>query len=331
MKRILIILGFITFYYAQIIGQEKPLIVTTATIMADMTKNIGGDRITIKSIVPIGGDPHTYDATPEDAELAENADLIIKNGLTFEGWLDELIDNSGTKARVVTITEGIEAIESLTYKNTSDPHAWMDPVLALVYIENIREALTELLPQFEDEFQFNHDVYKEQLQQLHVYCQSRIEEIPEGQRILITSHDAFQYYGRRYGLQLEAILGTSTDADVQTSDIQRVTQIINEKPVPAVFIESTVNPKLLQQLADDNGIVIGGQLYSDSLGDEDGPAPTYEKMIRHNTDVIVNALSKERKIADNPPVTETRIYWIILGVAIIALILFILRLINNRE
>lgn len=329
MMRKLLILLFTSFYIAST-AQEKPLVVATASIMADMVKNLGGDYITVKSIVPIGGDPHIYEATPEDAILAEKADLIIKNGLTFEGWLDELIENSGTKAKVSTITNGIRAIESLTYKNASDPHAWMDPVLGQIYIQNINEALKKLLPQHADEIQFNFDVYSQQLKDLHEYCQQKILEIPENQRILITSHDAFQYYGRRYGLRLEAILGTSTDAEVQTSDIKRVTEIIQSSGVPAVFIESTINPKMLQQLADDNGIVIGGQLYSDSLGEKGGPADSYEKMIKHNTDIIVEALKRVKEKATQQPKGTSNTFYILLGVALLAAIIFILRLTKSQ-
>jgi ABC-type Zn uptake system ZnuABC Zn-binding protein ZnuA len=298
--------------------------------MADMAKNIGGDFIEVKSIVPIGGDPHIYDATPEDAKLAETADLVLVNGLTFEGWLSELIENSGSEAPVHTITNGIDAIASLTYQNATDPHAWMDPILGQIYIKNILSALIELLPQYEEELVFNYNVYKQQIEDLHIYCTQRIAEIPESQRILITSHDAFQYYGRRYGLRLEAIMGTSTDAEVQTSDIRRISDIISERQIPAVFIESTINPKLLQQIADDNGAVVGGQLYSDSLSDENGPAPTYIKMLEHNTNVIVNALIKPRIISEEETSTSISFY-ILLCLSIIAVLFFSVRMLNNNQ
>ena len=138
----------------------------TASIMADMAKNIGGDFIEVKSIVPIGGDPHIYEATPSDARLAEAANLVLINGLTFEGWITELIENSGTSATVVTVTHGIDAIASLTYQNATDPHAWMDPTLGQVYIKNIYEALVALLPQSVEELTFNYNVYKSQLEDL---------------------------------------------------------------------------------------------------------------------------------------------------------------------
>lgn len=273
-------------------AQEKPLVVATASIFADMAENISGGLLDVRSIVPVGGDPHIYEPTPGDAQLVTGADLILKNGLTFEGWLNELIENSGTRASVHTITQGITPIESVKYKNSADPHAWMDASLGLIYIENIKNALVELDPDNADIFEYNYQIYRRQLESLDKKIAAAILSIPQQQRVLITSHDAFRYYGKRYGIQVEAILGTSTDAEAQTSDILRLNKIIQENNVPSVFIETTVNPKLLKQIASDNKVAVGGQLYSDSIGDEDSPAPTYLKMLEYNTNTIVAALSR---------------------------------------
>ena len=290
MKKILLLLSCF-FFLNSGWAQDKKLVVATASMIGDMAENIAGGEVIVKTIVPIGGDPHLYEPTPKDAQLANKADLVLKNGLTFEGWLNDLIANSGTKAKTVRVTEGIKHIESAAYKNSADPHAWMDGSLGLIYIKNIKEALVELAPEHKETFEFNYGVYKKQLEDLDQYIKDQVETIPASQRILITSHDAFQYYGRRYGIQLEAILGTSTDAEVQTSDILRLNKVIQTSKVPAVFIESTINPKLLEQLAKDNQIVVGGQLYADSIGDKDSPAPSYIDMLKYNTDVIVKALS----------------------------------------
>ncbi len=294
----LLILGMATtFVKAQ---EEKPLVVATASIFADMAEVISGGLVEVRSVVPIGGDPHIYEPTPGDAQLIAKADLIIKNDLTFEGWLTELIDNSGTKARVVTITRGIQPIESIKYKNSADPHAWMSAKNGLIYIKNITDALVELDPLHTREYEFNHDVYREQLMEVDNYIEEEIQKIPEQRRILITSHDAFRYYGQRYGITVEAILGTSTDADAQTSDLIRLNKIIKESGIPAVFIETTVNPKLLEQLATSNNIEIGGKLYSDSIGDENSPAPSYLEMLRFNTNTIIAALTKEVTLGEQP-------------------------------
>ena len=281
-------------------AQSGKKVVATASIFADMTRVIAGGLLEVETIVPIGGDPHLHEPTPRDARLVSNADLILRNGLTFEGWLNELIENSGTTASVVTITDGIEPIRSQQYQNSTDPHAWMDASLGTTYLKNIRDALVTLDPDNADVYNFNYEAYRQQLADLDREIQSAIARIPEAQRVLITSHDAFQYYGRRYGLRLESVLGTSTDADVQTADVLRINKLIRTQGIPAVFIESTINPKLLQQLASDNNIKVGGQLYADSLGDADSPASTYLDMLRHNTQTIVAALTKTSENTPEP-------------------------------
>ncbi len=256
-----------------------------------MAKVIGGNVIRVESIVPLGGDPHTFEPTPEAAKLVTTADLILRNGLTFEGWLNELIRYSGTTAPVTLITKGIEPLGSVTYEGSEDPHAWMNAANGLVYAKNIYRALSLTFPEYSDQFEFNYRLYRSDIEQLDAWIRDTVSIIPESQRVLITSHDAFQYFGAAYGLRLEAILGTSTDADAQTSDVARVIKLIVESKVPSVFIETTVNPKLIRQIADDTGARIGGSLFSDSLGDEDSPASTYLDMLRFNTRTIVTALS----------------------------------------
>ncbi len=321
--RITILSFLILFFFADtplLAQDEKPLVVSTASIFADMAQLIGGDEVRIESVVPIGGDPHTYEPTPSDAQLIASADLILKNGLTFEGWLSELIENSGTKADVKLITEGITPIGSQTYANSSDPHAWMDASNGLKYIENVKDALVKLRPELKEQFEFNYGVYRQQIEDMDTYIQTEINKIPAAQRVLITSHDAFQYYGRRYGVRLESVLGTSTDAQVQTSDMKRLVQVIKETGVPAVFVESTINPKLLEQLAEDNGVSIGGQLYSDSIGDKDSPAPSYLDMLKHNTNTIVKALSAEKKAVVTEHQEEDSTNWLLWGVLALLLI-----------
>lgn len=280
-------------FFQTIVAQEnkKPLIVGTASMFSDMAANIGGDLIETATIVPIGGDPHIYEPTPGDVRLILQANLILKNGLTFEGWIQELIANSGATAEVVTITEGITPIVSEKHQNATDPHAWMEPINGKIYAGNIKDALIKLLPEHTAQLQTQYDNYIRQLDELDKYIQENIAKIEPSKRILITSHDSFHYYGKRYGVRLESVLGTSTDADVRTSDLMRLNQVIRENNIPVVFIESTINPKLLNQVASDNKISIGGKLYSDSLGEPDSPANTYINMIRYNTDVIVKGLT----------------------------------------
>jgi len=296
--------------------KSKPRIVATASMMADMTQIIGGAHVEVQCVVPIGGDPHIYEPTPGDAQMIAKADLIVRNGLTFEGWLDELIENSGSDAKVITVTEGIDPIRSLVYQNATDPHAWMDPNNGLIYIRNIKEALIQMDPDNRPAYEENYATYTNKLKQLDQYIMDAIQTIPENKRILITSHDAFQYYGRRYGIRLESVIGASTDAEVQTADIVRLTKVIKESGVPALFVESTINPKILEQLAADNRLRIGGKLYSDSIGSKDSPAPSYYDMLKHNTDVIVAALTATTKYEDqkNIGTSNTMYIYILIGV-----------------
>lgn len=271
---------------------DKPLVVTSASIFADMTNAIGGDLIEVQSLVPIGGDPHRYEPTPGDAKLIASADLILINGLTFEGWIEELINHSGTKAPAFIITRGINPIVSDQHAGATDPHAWMTASNGLIYIRNIYEALLNLLPEdAHDALADRYEAYKKELEVLDAEIFARIREIPEKQRILVTSHDAFNYYGSRYGLTLSAIMGISTESEAQTADLKRVINNIRSFEVSAIFIESTINPKLIQQIATDLKVKIGGELFADSVGEAGSGADTYIGMLRKNSITIAEALS----------------------------------------
>ncbi len=322
---------FVLFFFGLLISVEaKPKILATATMWYDMAKVIGGEMVEVDFIVPIGSDPHLYEPTPSDVRKVQSADLILINGLTFEGWLQKLINASGTKAISKIITEGILPIRNEEFKNATDPHAWMDPVNGIIYAENITKALQELDPAHQQEYQFNLDIYKQQLNDLHRYIADTISAIPANQRILITSHDAFHYFGNRYGLQVESLLGTSTDADVQTADFIRINHFIKDQKIPAVFVESTINPKLMQQLSKENKIVIGGKLFADSLGDEQSPASTYLGMLRHNAEVIATALST--KIEAGELVSkETGAYrWMFYAIPVLVFLILFVVIRRNR-
>lgn len=275
--------------FAVSIANAQSKVIATTTITADIAQNIAGNRFEITHIVPVGGDPHLYEPVPQDAQLVAKADLILVNGLTLEGWLTEFIGNSGTKAKVVVVSESIKPVKSKKY-NSPDPHAWMTAANGIIYARNIMKALVAYSPENTEYFTKNFNTYKKQLEQLEVLIFQEINKIPKKQRVLITSHDAFQYFGRHYGIRLESILGTSTDAEAQTADVMRVQKVIAETGVPSVFIESTINPKLLRQIAEDNGVEIGGELFSDSLGELGGDGETYLEMLRHNATTISYAL-----------------------------------------
>lgn len=338
MKKIITALIFTFFAISIFANAPKKKVVATASIFADMAENIAGGHVDIQMIVPIGSDPHLYQPRPSDAKMLAEADLILRNELTFEGWLKKLIDNSNTKGKIVTITDGVQPVKSLVYENSTDPHAWMDASNGLIYIENIKNALVEIDPDNKEVYELNYGVYRQQLEDLDTYILKAIRNIPANQRILITSHDAFQYYGRRYGIQLESIMGISTETEAQTSDIRRLNKVIRENNVPAVFIESTINPKMLQQLAKDNNVEIGGELYADSIGEEGSAAPSYYDMLKYNTDVIVKALSRvvepvktEKKVTEHSENEggNSLLIWALVGALFLGAFFFVAKKMNG--
>ena len=299
-------------------------VVTTTSFLADMAKEIAGSWAEVESMLPVGQDPHIYEPIPGDAKKVAEAQLVIKNGLTLEGWLGEMIESSGTKALIITASDGIVPIQSADHVGAYDPHAWMDVSNVMKYIANIRDALIRLDPVHSPQYEENYQRYYQQLKALDNYIAEKVLSIPSEQRVLITTHDAFRYYGNKYGLTVKSAMGTSTDAQATISDFAHLRKLVLELGIPAIFIESTINPDLLKQLAEDLGIVIGGELFADSLGDEESGADTYIKMLKQNTDLIVAGLSLINQVGEN---TESFLFlWVILGLFILSFFLVMVRL-----
>lgn len=265
--------------------------VATINIIADIANEVAGGIIYVHSLLPPGTDPHIYEPTTADARTIAQADIIFKNGLTLEGWLDKLIAHSGTKATVVTVTHSISPIKSAEYENAFDPHAWMNPLNGILYAEAIAEALSALLPEYKFAFQQNFERYKAKLQAVHEHITELMRDIPPEQRILVTSHDAFRYFAQQYDLQVASVLGTSTDADVSVGAINHLIQLIQKHQIKCVFIETSFNPKLMQQIAADLHISVGKSLYTDSFGPKGSAADSYIGMLLYNAQTIANGLS----------------------------------------
>lgn len=274
----------------------RPQVVATTTFIADIAQNIAGDKLLVESLLPTGSDPHLYEPVPGDAKRIADAEVVLMNGLTLEGWLTELISNSGTEADIITVTTGIEAIRDEEH-NASDPHAWMSAANGVIYARNIRDAFVTRYPKLAGTFDSNFARYERELVALDRYITEQIKSIDTRHRILVTSHDAFRYYGNRYGLAVESILGTTTDAEVQIKDIDHLIDVLEEHELPAMFVEATINPKLLEQIARDQHVMIGGKMHADALGPAGSGAETYIKMLRHNTDVLVAGLTSGEKHA----------------------------------
>jgi len=277
---------------AQSVAQaSKPKVVATVNMIETMARYIGGDKVEIVPFMPVGADPHLFEATPSDARKIAEADLILKNGLTLEGWLNELIDNSGTQAHVVRVTEGVTPIVSPDHEQAVDPHAWADPLNGIIYARNVAAAFSQLLPQHADFFRARFDDYEQELLALHQQMKERFGRIQAADRVLITNHDAFQYFGRRYNFRILAAMGTSTDSEVQNGDIQEILRAVDATGVRCIFAETSINPKLMEQITKDAGIMLGRDLYTDSVGEPGSGADTYLAMLRSNMLAIYDGLT----------------------------------------
>lgn len=272
---------------------DKLVVVSTITIINDMVKNIGGEKVEAISICGIGLDPHTYKSVPGDSRIIASADIVFVNGFGLEGWITKLISSAGGNKPVFVVSDGIEPLRDVRGHGDPDPHCWFNAQLAKDYVDNILNGLIEVDPENADYYCETAEAYKLQLDSLHSYTLDMISRIPEKQRILVTSHDAFRYFGEAYGIRVEALQGISTEAKAQTADVAALVDLIKEFNLPAVFIETSVNPKLLEQIASETQAKIGGVLFSDSIGDEGTTGGSYIGAFRQNVETITKALTEK--------------------------------------
>lgn len=273
---------------------DKKNVVATINIISDIARQIAGDEIVVQSLLPTGTDPHIYDPIPRDAITLGNADLILVNGLTLEGWIKKLIVSANVSGKVITVSRYIKPIENTDIHNATDPHAWMSPQNGILYAQAITEAFTQLLPQKTAYFENRFITYKHQLDSLDFWIRQEIQKIPPENRTLITTHDAFRYYASHYGLSVRTLIGTSTDAEIAVSGMESLIAEISTSNVPAVFVEATTNPKALAQIAADYGLTLGDKLYADSMGETGSGADSYIGMLAENTKRIVAGLTSSR-------------------------------------
>jgi len=275
-------------------------VVATFSILGDLARNVAGDRADVVTLVGSNSDIHVYTPTAADAQSVRSARLLIVNGLGLEGWLPRLIESSGSKASVVTASNGvaprkIDADELLSRHHepgSPDPHAWQSVANAAIYVANIRDAMAAADPANADIYKANADVYLAILTRLDQDIRNAVAQIPPERRKVISTHAAFGYFAAAYGIAFLAPQGVSTDSEPNARDIASlITQIKSEK-IPAVFLENISDPRLIRQIASESGAAVGGTLYSDSLTDADGEAPTYIELMGHNIKTIVSALAK---------------------------------------
>ena len=267
-------------------GQFK--IVTSFTILEDLVLELGGDRVSVTNLVPRNSDAHIYSPKPSDAVAISNADLIIFNGLGFEGWIFRLIKDSDKEKNYLISSDGIN---SLNRFNEIDPHAWQSFKNIRIYIDNISGELINLMPEHEKYFALRRNNYLKKLFELEMNLSNQLSNIPIKKRIVITSHDAFGYLGREFNIEFLAPLGLSLDAEASAEDVAKIINQIKEKKVTALFMENINNPKLLKAISKESGVPVGGKLYSDALSEIGGPAGTYIDMMRHNVKSLIEAFN----------------------------------------
>ena len=270
----------------------KKRVVTTFTIIQDMAKNVAGDAATVESITKPGAEIHGYEPTPQDIVKAQRADLVLWNGLNLERWFERFFSNLKNVPSAV-LTEGIEpiGIDEGPYSGKPNPHAWMSPKNAVIYVENIRKALVKMDPANAATYNANAKAYSAKFAALETTVRTELEKIPEARRWLVTSEGAFPYLARNFGMKELFLWAVNADQQGTPQQVQKVIDGVRKNKIPVVFSESTISPKPAQQVARETGARYGGVLYVDSLTAANGPAPTYLQLMEYNAKTIVKGFS----------------------------------------
>jgi zinc/manganese transport system substrate-binding protein len=270
-------------------AQDRLDVVASFSILSDFVREVGGERVDVTTLVGANGDVHVYTPAPQDAKKVADARLLIINGLGLEGWLPRLLQSSGSKALIVVASDGIIPLK---LGSEADPHAWQSVENAKVYVKNIRNALVQADAADADDFRRNADRYLAELDALEAEVRSEIEKIPPERRKVISTHGAFGYFARSYGVEFIAPSGVSTEAEPSARDVAAIIARIKRDKIAAVFLENISDERLMRRISEETGARVGGTLYSDSLTDEKGVAPTYIAMVRHNIKALTSALSR---------------------------------------
>jgi zinc/manganese transport system substrate-binding protein len=290
-RGVLVVAGTLALSFLTITSstaQDKIDVVASFSILGDFVRNVGGDRVDVTTLVGPNGDAHVYTPSPADAKKVAAARLLVVNGLGFEGWLPRLVKSSGGHATVVTATQGIAPRQRDSHE---DPHAWQSVANAAIYVANIRDALAKADPSGTAVYQANAAGYLAKLAALDSEAKAAMAAIPEHRRRVISTHDAFGYFAAAYGVEFIAPQGVSTDSEPSAKDIAVIITQLRISKTPAVFLENISDPRLMRRIAAETGARIGGTLYSDSLTPENGNAPTYIDMVRHNIKALTSALA----------------------------------------
>lgn len=293
MKHLFKSLSVIALGLATLQAEAKFKVVTTFTVIQDIAQNVAGDAATVESITKPGAEIHEYEPTPKDIVKAQSADLILWNGLNLERWFERFFQNIKEKPAVV-VTEGITplSIYEGPYKDAPNPHAWMSPSNALIYIENIKNAFVKYDPQNADTYQKNAAEYAEKIKQLDKPLREKLSQIPSDQRWLVTSEGAFSYLAKDYDLKEGYLWPINAEQQGSPQQVRKLIDLVKKNHIPVVFSESTVSAKPAQQVSKESGAKYGGVLYVDSLSAADGPVPTYIDLLNVTVSTIVKGFEK---------------------------------------
>lgn len=266
-------------------------VVASFTVLADMAKQVGGEHVTVKSLVGPDGDPHSFEPSPQDSVALSKADVVIVSGLGMEGWMDRLVSASGYKGKVIVASEGISMRKMIDDgKQITDPHAWNSAENGAIYAQNITRALVAADPEDAAAINDSGSEYVTRLKLLDSWAKTRFEAIPKSKRKVLTSHDAFGYFGQEYGVTFLAPVGFSTEAEANASDVAGLIKQLKNQQIKTYFIENQTDPRLVKQIAAASGAQPGGELYPEALSAANGPASTYEMAFKHNVDAIANSM-----------------------------------------
>lgn len=281
------------------VAEAAPLqVVGTTGMVADLAREVGGDRVNVVGLMGPGIDPHLYKASHGDTRRLARADVVFYNGLHLEGKMIDVLVRMGRQKPTYAVTEYVpeELLrEPPEFSGHYDPHVWFDVSLWIYAVDRVRDALAEVDPDGRDYYEARASAYKQRLREIDDYVRRRIGEIPPERRVLVTAHDAFGYFGAAYGMEVVGLQGISTATEYGLRDVQALVDMIVERGIKAVFVEASVAPRAIEAVvsgvrARGHSVTIGGTLYSDSLGEPGTPAGTYIGMVRHNVDTIVAAL-----------------------------------------
>jgi zinc/manganese transport system substrate-binding protein len=277
---------------------DKLKVVATFSILGDMVRNVGGERVAVATLVGPNGDAHVYSPTPADGRRLTEAKIVFTNGLKFEGWIDRLVKSSGTRAEKIEAAKGVKPLKSNDEGHGHDhghggsnPHAWQSIGNAKIYVANIRDALIAADEAGKATYEANAASYLERLDEVEAEVKGLVARIPPERRRIITSHDAFRYFEEAYGIDFVSPQGVSTESEASAKDVARIIQQIRRETITAVFVENVSDARLMERIAKETGAKVGEKVYSDALSEPNGPAGTYIDMMRHNIRAFSAALS----------------------------------------